>query len=92
MGAYHVLSETVADNAAHASVVHVDVHIADRRPRLSVREDGVGGAEPGRGSGLVGLADHVQVLGGTLSGDQPGRIGHRIAGLPPRRRPVTADR
>jgi nitrate/nitrite-specific signal transduction histidine kinase len=37
------LSEAAADNAehAHASVVHVDAHIADRRPRLSVRDDGV---------------------------------------------------
>jgi signal transduction histidine kinase len=34
---------------------------------VSVRDDGVGGADPSRGSGLIGLADRVQALGGTLS-------------------------
>jgi len=34
--------------------------------RVTVRDDGVGGADPGRGSGLLGLKDRVEALGGTL--------------------------
>ena len=34
---------------------------------LSIRDDGIGGADPGRGSGIIGLKDRVEALGGTLS-------------------------
>jgi signal transduction histidine kinase len=37
------------------------------RLRLSVGDDGAGGADPGRGTGLVGLSDRVQAPGGTLT-------------------------
>jgi signal transduction histidine kinase len=41
--------------------------------RLSVRDDGIGGADPTKGSGLLGLTDRVQALGGTLAiSSQPG--------------------
>ena len=47
--------------------------------RWSVEDDGVGGADPARGSGLRGLADRVATLGGTMQvGDAPGR-GTRLA-------------
>ncbi len=36
-----------------------------------VRDDGVGGADPGGGSGLVGLHDRVEALGGTIKIDSP---------------------
>jgi glucose-6-phosphate-specific signal transduction histidine kinase len=39
--------------------------------RLSIRDDGVGGADSGRGSGLVGLKDRVEVLGGTITVESP---------------------
>jgi signal transduction histidine kinase len=39
--------------------------------RLSVHDDGVGGATPGAGSGLLGLTDRVESLGGTISVDSP---------------------
>ena len=38
---------------------------------LSIRDDGIGGADPGRGSGLVGLRDRVEALGGTIRIDSP---------------------
>ena len=41
----------------------------DRTLTLKVRDDGVGGADPGRGSGLIGLQDRVEALGGTIEID-----------------------
>jgi signal transduction histidine kinase len=35
--------------------------------QVSIRDDGLGGADPARGSGLIGLTDRVQALGGTLT-------------------------
>jgi signal transduction histidine kinase len=68
VAAYYVVSEALANAAKHAqaSVAHVHAQARDGRLRLSVRDDGVGGAEPGGGSGLVGLADRVDALGGTI--------------------------
>jgi signal transduction histidine kinase len=69
VAAYYVVSEALANAAKHAraSAVCVRAWAADGRLRLLVRDDGVGGAEGGRGSGLVGLADRVQALGGTIT-------------------------
>jgi signal transduction histidine kinase len=73
VAAYYVVSEALANAAKHAnaSVIQVAVHTADGRLRLSVRDDGVGGAGMGRGSGLIGLVDRVQALGGTITVDSP---------------------
>ncbi len=67
--AYYVISEALANAAKHAeaSVVHVDVEVAGELIRLAVRDDGIGGADPARGSGLVGLKDRVAAVGGALS-------------------------
>jgi GAF domain-containing protein len=67
--AYYVISEALANAAKHAkaSAVHVDVDAAGAVMRLAVRDDGVGGANPARGSGLVGLKDRVEAIGGALS-------------------------
>ena len=66
--AYYVISEALANAAKHAeaSVVHIDVEEAGDVIRLAVRDDGIGGADPARGSGLVGLKDRVAAVGGTL--------------------------
>jgi signal transduction histidine kinase len=68
VAAYYVVSEALANAAkhAHASVVQVDARARAGLLQLSVRDDGVGGAAPGGGSGLVGLADRVEALGGTI--------------------------
>jgi signal transduction histidine kinase len=73
VAAYYVVSETLTNAAkhAHASVVRVDVDVVERVLRISVRDDGNGGADPSRGSGLVGLKDRVEALGGTISVQSP---------------------
>jgi signal transduction histidine kinase len=66
---YYVVSEALTNAAKHAkaSVVHVEVEAHDGSVRLSIRDDGVGGADPRRGgSGLVGLRDRIETLGGTI--------------------------
>jgi signal transduction histidine kinase len=45
--------------------------VAEGRLRLSVSDDGIGGADPARGSGLTGLTDRVEALGGTISVHSP---------------------
>jgi signal transduction histidine kinase len=67
--AYYVVSEALTNAAKHsnASVVQVTVYTIDGELRLSVSDDGVGGADPTSGSGLIGLKDRVEALGGTLS-------------------------
>jgi signal transduction histidine kinase len=73
VAAYYVVSEALTNAAKHAqaSVVHVDVKAHDGCLQVSVRDDGVGGAVAGRGSGLVGLNDRVEALGGTTSVTSP---------------------
>jgi len=76
MAADFVVSEAMASAAKHAraSVAHVRVETAASLLRVSIRDEGVGGADPARGSGLIGLTDRVQALGGTLSAlSPPGR-------------------
>jgi signal transduction histidine kinase len=65
---YYVVSEGLANAAKHAraSVVNVELHTYDTIMRLTIRDDGIGGADPGRGSGLLGLSDRIEALGGTL--------------------------
>jgi signal transduction histidine kinase len=69
VAACYVVSEALTNTAKHAqaSVVHVDVKVRDGSLHVSVRDDGVGGAVAGRGSGLVGLNDRAEALGGTTS-------------------------
>jgi signal transduction histidine kinase len=71
VAAYYVASEALTNVAKHAraSVVHVDVTTDDGTLTLAVRDDGVGGADLGQGSGLVGLQDRVEALGGTTTID-----------------------
>jgi signal transduction histidine kinase/CHASE3 domain sensor protein len=66
--AYYVVSEALTNVAKHAnaSAVQVDVDRDDGLVRLAIRDDGVGGADPARGSGLVGLKDRVEATGGSL--------------------------
>jgi len=73
VAAYYVVSEMLTNAAkhAHASSVQVDVTGAGGVLAVAVRDDGVGGADPARGSGLVGLRDRVETLGGTIAVDSP---------------------
>jgi GAF domain-containing protein len=71
VAAYYVVAEALTNAAKHAraSVVQMDVTTDDKTLTLKVRDDGVGGANPGGGSGLVGLQDRVEALGGTINID-----------------------
>ena len=73
VAAYYVVSEALTNTAkhAHASAVHVAVEARDGVLRLSIRDDGRGGADPTRGSGLIGLTDRVDALGGTIEVASP---------------------
>jgi PAS domain S-box-containing protein len=77
---YYVVSEALTNAAkhAHASVVQVDVEAADGIISASVRDDGEGGADPERGSGIVGLTDRVEALGGALALQSPNGAGTHL--------------
>jgi GAF domain-containing protein len=68
VAAYYVVSEMLTNTAKHAqaTAVYIDVARADEVLHMAVRDDGVGGADPIRGSGIVGLHDRVEALGGTI--------------------------
>jgi signal transduction histidine kinase len=78
---FFVCSEALANVAKHAAASRAAIDLAADRDRLlvSIVDDGVGGASPGRGSGLAGLADRVDALGGRLSVDSPVGGGTRVA-------------
>ena len=79
--AYFVVCEAVTNAVKHgrASRVAVSASRVDGLLCLSVEDDGIGGAKPRRGSGLVGLADRVRAHGGTISIDSPPGGGTRVA-------------
>ena len=65
---FYVVSEALSNAATHApaSVVRVQVEEEGSRIELFIRDDGVGGADPSRGSGLIGIKDRVESFGGQL--------------------------
>ncbi len=69
VGAYYVVSEALTNAAKHARAesVTVEVEALDGVLRVCVRDDGVGGADLTRGSGLVGLKDRAEALGGQIA-------------------------
>jgi signal transduction histidine kinase len=68
VAAYYAVSEALSNVAkhAHASVVNIELEVHDAILKLSIRDDGVGGADPSHGSGLVGLTDRIEAVGGRL--------------------------
>jgi signal transduction histidine kinase len=66
---YYVASEALTNTAKHAqaSVITMRVDSRDGSLTLLIRDDGIGGADPSRGSGIIGLKDRVEALGGTIS-------------------------
>ncbi|HEY2042902.1 MAG TPA: GAF domain-containing protein [Jatrophihabitans sp.] len=73
VAAYYVVSEALTNAAKHAnaSVLNVDLDVHDAILQLAIRDDGIGGADAGQGSGLVGLSDRIEALGGTLQLSSP---------------------
>jgi signal transduction histidine kinase len=85
VAAYYVVCEALTNAARHASasVVQVDVEPTDGFVRLSIRDDGIGGADPRHGSGLIGLGDRVEALGGKFTiTSQPGSGTSLLVTLP----------
>jgi signal transduction histidine kinase len=69
LAAYYVVCEALTNTAkhAHASVVDIQVETGEGVLHVRVRDDGHGGADLARGSGLIGLKDRVEALGGRIS-------------------------
>jgi signal transduction histidine kinase len=66
--AYYVVAEALTNTAKHAqaSEVNVSAEADGVNLRLSIRDDGIGGADLTKGSGLIGLNDRVEALGGRV--------------------------
>ncbi|GAA2580563.1 hypothetical protein GCM10010399_07890 [Dactylosporangium fulvum] len=79
VGAYYVVSEALTNTAKHAnaSLVRINLEAGDTCLRISVRDNGIGGASTDSGSGLIGLRDRVATLGGRLDIVSP--TGHGTA-------------
>jgi signal transduction histidine kinase len=73
VAAYYVVAEALTNAAKHArpTAIWVAADVVDGRLRLTVRDDGIGGADPANGSGLTGLNDRVEALGGTITVRSP---------------------
>ncbi|MCP9488167.1 MAG: histidine kinase [Gaiellaceae bacterium MAG52_C11] len=78
--AYYVVAESLTNISkyAQASAVEVRVTRSDGIARVEVVDDGIGGADPSRGSGLRGLADRVEALDGRLGLESPVSAGTRV--------------
>jgi len=85
VAAYFVVSEALANAAKHAHASRIEISLAagEGRLLLSIRDDGVGGADAQRGMGLVGLTYRVDALGGSIRVSSPPGDGTKlIATLP----------
>jgi signal transduction histidine kinase len=83
--AYFLVSEALANTAkhAHAREAHVRAERVGDQLRIEVDDDGVGGADLTRGTGLRGLADRVAALNGSLCVESPPGGGtHLVAEIP----------
>jgi signal transduction histidine kinase len=81
VGAYYVVSEMLANAAKHAcaSMIQVDAETSGGTLRVRVHDDGIGGATAARGSGLLGLKDRIEALGGTFSVHSPAGRGTTVS-------------
>jgi signal transduction histidine kinase len=73
VAAYYVCSEALTNATRHARAWVVSIALEERDGclHLSIRDDGAGGADPARGSGLIGLRDRAEALGGSLEVSSP---------------------
>jgi signal transduction histidine kinase len=75
-----VCSEALANVTKYAAASRIAVSVTSDQNliRVQIEDDGVGGADPTKGSGLRGLADRVETLGGTLRVESPSGQGTSI--------------
>jgi signal transduction histidine kinase len=78
--AYYVVAEALANVAKYASADTVWVTVERRNgcALIEVADDGIGGADPAKGSGLRGLSDRVEALGGSLTVESASGLGTRL--------------
>jgi signal transduction histidine kinase len=78
--AYYVASEALTNTAKHADASRADVSVTRQNGwlELIVTDDGKGGADASEGSGLTGLVDRVEAIGGTIQIDSPSDAGTEI--------------
>jgi signal transduction histidine kinase len=83
--AYYVAAEAFTNAAKHAGASAVDIVVeeAGGMLRVQVRDDGAGGADASRGSGLTGLRDRVEAVGGSMTVDSPAGAGTVLTVLLP---------
>jgi signal transduction histidine kinase len=95
VAAYYTVSEALTNASKHANPtrVWVSLRIEEDVLLLSIRDDGVGGADASLGSGLTGLRDRIEALGGTLQVESPkGRGTHIEAAIPMSQSTIDATR
>jgi signal transduction histidine kinase len=83
--AYYVVAEAITNAQRHARAPSIGIRAVEARGalRIEVRDNGVGGADEGSGSGLEGLRDRVEALGGTFEVDSaPGQGTRIVAAIP----------
>jgi signal transduction histidine kinase len=80
LAAYFVVAEALTNVAKYAQATHAKVNVERHNGRLvvEVADDGVGGADPGNGTGLRGLADRLAVIEGRLEVESPPGRGTRV--------------
>ena len=80
VAAYFTVSEalTNASKHANASRMWIALRVEDETMYLTIRDDGTGGADPSRGSGLIGLKDRIEAVDGTIKIESPPGGGTRI--------------
>ncbi|HEY5659662.1 MAG TPA: MASE1 domain-containing protein [Gaiellaceae bacterium] len=79
-GIYYLVAEAITNVAKYAQATQATVAVerSNGFATVVVRDDGIGGADPGAGSGLVGLADRVEALGGRLHIESPAGHGTEL--------------
>jgi signal transduction histidine kinase len=86
VSAYYVVAEALTNAAKHSGASEVSVEVAGDVLRVAVRDDGAGGAGLSRGTGLAGLKDRVEALGGRIFLDsRPGGRDQPAGGVPAHR-------
>ena len=85
VAAYYVVAEALTNTARHANAAEITVSVkaADGHLDLMICDDGAGGADPTNGSGLIGLVDRVEAVGGHLWVTSPSGVGTSLAATIP---------
>ena len=83
--AYFVVAECLTNASRYGCATRVTVRVAhgDGELCIEIADDGIGGADPAKGTGLHGLADRVEVLGGRLEVESPAGAGTTVRAFIP---------